>query len=151
MITRTTAILFFFMCAFTQCFSQNNKTAQDSLYETIVKLDSTVFEAYNNCRMDIYASFFSEDLEFYHDKAGLSRSKEDMVESIKKYICGKVNREIVQGSIEVSAIPGFGAIEIGKHRFHNLVEKSTSQPGNFVVVWQHQNNEWKITRVISLH
>ena len=74
MITRTTAILFFFMCAFTQCFSQNNKTAQDSLYETIVKLDSTVFEAYNNCRMDIYASFFSEDLEFYHDKAGLSRS-----------------------------------------------------------------------------
>lgn len=123
----------------------------DSLYKTIVKLDSTLFDAYNNCNMEVYTSLFSEDLEFYHDKGGLSKSKKDMVESVKKYVCNKVRRELKPGSIEVSPVQGFGAIELGKHRFHNLAENTASEFANFVVVWQHKDNKWLITRVISLH
>lgn len=74
-----------------------------------------------------------------------------MVTAVKNNICGKVNRELQKGSIEVSPIPGFGAVEIGLHRFHNLVEKSTSRYSKFIVIWQFKDNSWKATRVISLH
>ena len=141
--------LIFFINSF--LFAQDSKKNTDSLPQTITRLDSLLFDAYNNCNMELYASLFSEDLEFYHDKGGLSTSKKDMVDAVKNNICGKVRREIVPGTMEVSPIPGFGAIEMGKHLFHNLVEKSVSQPGNFIMVWKHENNSWKITRVISLH
>ncbi len=144
-------ILTLSIIAISFCKAQENKSNNDSLFQTIHKLDSLLFDAYNNCNMDIYASFFSEDLEFYHDKGGLSTSKQLMVEAVKMNICGKVNRIIVPGSMEVSAIHGFGAIETGKHRFHNLAENSVSQPGNFVIAWKYENSQWKITRVISLH
>jgi hypothetical protein len=121
------------------------------LYHTISSLDSILFEAYNTCNLEKYASFFSENLEFYHDKGGLSTSKKDMVEAVKNNICGKVTRELAPGSIEVSPIPGFGAVEMGSHRFHNLKEGIISRFSKFVVIWQKTNNEWKVTRVISLH
>ena len=144
-------LLIFGIIGISICYSQDKNKEADTLYYTIARLDSTLFVAYNNCNIEIYASLFSEDLEFYHDKAGLSTSKKEMVDAVKNNICGKVRREIVQGTMEVFPIPGFGAIEMGKHLFHNLVEKSVSQPGNFIMVWKHENNSWKITRVISLH
>lgn len=149
---KQTAICLLFVCSFisTKLIAQTNSN-NDSLYKTIVTLDSTLFDAYNNCNMEVYASLFSEDLEFYHDKGGLSKSKTDMVESVKKYVCNKVRRELKPGSIEVSPVPGFGAIELGKHRFHNIAENSESPYANFVVVWKYSNNKWLITRVISLH
>lgn len=149
---KQTTICLLVVCSFisTKLIAQTNSN-NDSLYKTIVKLDSTLFDAYNNCNMEVYASLFSEDLEFYHDKGGLSKSKTDMVESVKKYVCNKVRRELKPGSIEVSPVPGFGAIELGKHRFHNIAENSESPYANFVVVWKYSNNKWLITRVISLH
>ena len=144
--------LFCFGNAFSQ--GQNNSqkdTEANKLYNTIVGLDSLLFDSYNSCKPDQYESLLSDDFEFYHDKGGLSTSKKDNVESIKKNICGKVKRELLKGSIEVSPIPGYGAVEIGSHRFHNLVEKSTSQYSKFVVIWHYKDNSWKVTRVISLH
>ena len=148
----TLSTLFCFGIAFSQ---EQTRTQKDSseivLYNTIVRLDSLLFDSYNNCKPEQYASLLSEDFEFYHDKGGLSKSKNDNVEAIKKNICGKVSRELLKGSIEVSPIPGYGAVELGLHRFHNLIEKSTSQYSKFVVIWQYKDNEWKVTRVISLH
>lgn len=144
--------IFSFGTAFSQ--GQNNSqkdTEGNKLYNTIVGLDSLLFDSYNSCKPDQYESMLSDNFEFYHDTGGFSTSKKENVEGIKKYICGKVNRELLKGSIEVFAIPGYGAVEIGSHRFHNLIEKSTSQYSKFVIIWQFKNNEWKVTRVISLH
>lgn len=121
------------------------------LYNTVTKLDSLLFDAYNNCKLDQYTSLISENLEFYHDKGGLSTSKKDNVEAIKNNICNKVKRELLAGSIEVSPIPGYGAVEIGAHRFHNLVENSTSGFAKFIIVWQNKDGVWQATRIISLH
>ncbi len=123
-----------------------------SLYDTIVRMDSTLFHAYNTCDIKTYSDLFSEDLEFYHDKGGLQTSKAESVEAFKKNVCGKVTRELLPGSIEVSPVPNFGAIEIGVHRFHNSQEPNA--PGHyarFVIVWKRENKGWVITRVISLH
>ena len=128
-------------------FSQTNE-----LYNTIVTLDSVFFDAYNNCRLDIQEAFYSDSIEFYHDKGGLSTSKKDILEGTKKNICGKVSRELVNGSIEVSPIPNYGAIELGSHMFHNNQEKGQiPHPSKFVIIWRNNNGNWQITRVISLH
>jgi hypothetical protein len=131
------------------------KPDDQKLYDTIVQLDSIFFAAYNNCtlQLDKYAAFYSDSLEFYHDKGGLSTSKQDVVEGTKKNICGKVTRELVKGSVEVYPIPGYGAVEMGLHMFHNNQEKQTGPPkvSKFIIFWQQINKEWKITKVVSLH
>jgi hypothetical protein len=130
------------------------KPDDQALYDTILHQDSLFFGTYNTCAIHLkeYADFYADTLEFYHDRGGLSTSKKDLVEATKKNICGKVTRELVPGSVEVYPIANFGAIEIGYHKFHNSAEPNApSRPGRFVLVWRHTGNEWKITRVISLH
>lgn len=123
----------------------------EQLYQKILDLDSTFFHAYNTCDMVTQQSFYNDTIEFYHDKSGLETSKEKILSDTKKYICGKVQRELVKGSIEVSPVPGYGAIEIGQHRFHNLKENTVSNPSKFVIVWKNDVGKWTITKVISLH
>lgn len=114
-------------------------------------MDSLFFDAYNTCKPAVMDSMFADDIEFYHDQGGLRTSKAQLMEALKNNICGKVNRELLAGSIEVYPIPNFGAIEMGVHRFHNLQEKSTSRYSKFVHTWRKSGNSWQLTRVVSLH
>ena len=129
------------------------KPDSQELYDSIVHLDSIFFGAYNTCNMELQASIYSDSIEFYHDKGGLMTSKQELLDATKKNICGKVTRELMKGSIEVYPIKGYGAVEMGLHKFHNNTEQETtpSEPSKFIIIWQHKNNEWKIRRVISLH
>jgi hypothetical protein len=124
----------------------------EDLYRKITQLDSAFFHAYNTCDIEKQADFFSDNIEFYHDKTGLETSKQKILESTKKYICNKVTRELVPGSLEVSPLPGYGAVELGIHRFRNNAEKDAiSKPSKFMIIWKNNDGNWKITRVISLH
>jgi hypothetical protein len=130
------------------------KPDDQALYDTIVHMDSVFFSAYNTCSVHLqeYSDLYADSLEFYHDKGGFSTSKQDIVAATKRNICGKVTRELVPGSIEVYPIAGWGAIEIGFHRFHNSQEPNAKlHNGRFVLVWHRTEKGWKITRVISLH
>ena len=135
--------------------TKNYRPDDPDLYDTIVKLDSIFFDAYNTCDRNLakYAAFYAEDLEFYHDQGGLSTSKADVVEGTRQNICGRVTRELVPGSIEVYPIPGFGAIEYGLHKFHNNQQPpgTPAKVGRFTAVWRHDPDGWKLARVISLH
>jgi hypothetical protein len=133
--------------------TKNYRPDDQKLYDTIVHLDSVFFDAYNTCdrNLDLHASFYSDSIEFYHDHGGLTTSKQAIIEAIKKNICGKVTRELVKGSIEVYPIKGYGAIEMGLHRFRNNVEGSTGRVGRFVAIWRRESGGWKMTRVVSLH
>lgn len=132
------------------CFYSGHSRSNE-LYKKIVALDSIFFNAYNHCDMEMQAEFYSDSIEFFHDKGGLETSKKKILEDTKKNICGKIIREIVKGSIEVSPIPGYGAVELGSHQFYNLKENTTSNPGKFVIVWKNDAGKWKITKVISLY
>ena len=125
--------------------------ASKALYDTIVQMDSVYFDTYNSCKIARMDSLTAENLEFYHDRGGLTTSKKEYIESIKKNICGKVTRKLAKGSIEVYEIPGFGAVEEGFHSFRNLAEKSESEPSKFIILWRKQGNSWQLTRVVSLH
>ncbi|MGI9553020.1 MAG: nuclear transport factor 2 family protein [Aurantibacter sp.] len=126
--------------------------SDQELFDTIVALDSIFFTAYNNCDLEKQSNLLSEDLEFYHDKGGLSTSKREVMTAIENNICGKVTRELVKGSIEVHEIPGFGAVQMGLHKFHNNQEPDAiSRASKFITIWKRQDDAWEITRVISLH
>jgi len=134
------------------CVVSSSHSQSNDLYTTIVKLDSIFFNAYNTCDINKQAMFYSDSLEFYHDQGGLMTSKKDILDATRKNICGKVTRELVKGSIEVYPINGFGAVEMGLHKFHNNAEKDAiPHDSKFIIIWRNKNNNWTITRVISLH
>jgi len=127
------------------------RDADDDLSRKIAALDTALFDAFNRCDLERFGTFFADDLEFYHDHDGLIRSRQTLVAAVKNNICGKVRRELVPGTLEVHPIPGYGAVEIGVHRFHHPGHDDTEGVGEakFVHLWQNTNGEWKVTRVIS--
>lgn len=129
----------------------NPESPVPTLYDSIVALDAAWEDAYNNCKMEAMADLLSHDMEFYHDQGGLTTSHEALMNALKNNICGKVSRELKPGSIEVSPIPNYGAVEVGMHRFHNRDSKGESRYSRFVHIWKKEGKTWRITRVISLH
>ena len=88
----------------------------DSLFQTIQSLDAQLFDAYSHCDLEKFGSFLADDLEFYHEASGFSRSRQTTIEGVKNNICGKVTRELVPGTLEVYPIANYGAVEIGVHQ-----------------------------------
>jgi len=125
--------------------------SQQELDKAITALDNALFDAYNKCVLEKFASLLAEDVEFYHDQGGVTLGKVALTDSVKKNICGKVTRELVPGSLEVFYMKGYGAIEMGVHRFHHPGHEDTEAVGEarFVHLWQYKDGAWRVTRVLS--
>lgn len=135
------------------CFLSLSARAEDSvkLFDEIEKVDAKFFDAFNSCDLKMMAALFSEDLEFYHDLGGVHGYKETM--DTTKGNCDKglgLKRKIVEGSLKVYPISGYGAIQIAEHTFCH-VENGKNDCGTFefVHVWKRVEGGWKLTRVIS--
>lgn len=121
----------------------------DTLFVTIKSLDAKLFDAVNSCDLSVLGSMVSDDLEFYHDQTGLSVGKAPFLAAIKQNICGKVQRTLIENTLEVYPLNGYGAVEVGIHRFHHPNEPDNVGDAKFVHIWHNDNGVWKITRVIS--
>jgi hypothetical protein len=122
----------------------------DPLFKTIQSLDTKLFDAYNHCNLETLGAMVSDDLEFYHDQTGLSVGKEPFLAAIKQNICGKVERTLILDTLEVYPLKGYGAVEIGVHRFrHPGQSEDGVGDAKFVTLWQNKNAAWKVIRVIS--
>jgi Domain of unknown function (DUF4440) len=53
------------------------------------------------------------------------------------------------GTLEVYPLKGYGAVEIGIHRFHHPENAENVGDAKFVMLWQNKDGMWKVTRVIS--
>lgn len=121
----------------------------DELFRTLAALDKALFEAFNHCELDKFAGFLAADIEFHHDKGGLTSGALALTRSVKDNICGKVRRDLVPGTLRVFPMLG-GALQLGVHRFdHPGQPQAPLGEGQFVHLWQQQNGVWKLTRVIS--
>ena len=124
--------------------------SQAELEKVIASLDAALFEAYNNCELKTFSSFFAGDVEFYHDQGGLTLGKEKLTESVKNNICGgDVRREIVPGTMQAHFMKGYGAVQLGVHRFVHPKSKTQDGEAQFMHLWQYKDGAWKITRAIS--
>ena len=129
--------------------TQQGLPPTDDLYKTVAGLDSALFDAYNHCNLEKLGAMVTEDLEFYHDKTGLAVGRQPFVDAIKTNICGKVHRELVPGSLEIYPIQGYGAVEIGVHRFTHPDDPHALGEAKFVTIWQLKDGVWKVSRAIS--
>ena len=130
--------------------------AGQELFERVAALDAAMFDAYNRCDIDKVGTFFTEDLEFYHEKGGLTLTRDATLATMKKNLCPgggyHLRRELVQGSMEVRPIRDYGAVQTGEHRFY-LTQKGQKETLDgickFVMLWRQTGDEWRISRVIS--
>lgn len=132
---------------------QQPRPEAQELYDEISHMDAVLFDAFNDRDLTKLKTLFTEDLEFYHDRGGLTSYQQNM-DSFKRNFESetKVRRELVKSSLEVYPIPGYGAMEIGVHRFYTTEKgkpEEVSATAKFVHVWQKKNGEWKISRVVS--
>ena len=69
--------------------------------------------------------------------------------AIRQNIRGKVERSLVPGSMEVYPLSGYGAVEIGFHRFRRPSNpKDAGGEANSITLWQNKDGTWKVTRAI---
>lgn len=135
--------------------TESADTAQvsDPLYDTILALDTAMFDAFNKCsdpqQLQKNASYFTPDVEFYHDNAGVTWSRKDLIVNTEKNVCGKFSRELIPGTLKVYPIKGYGAIALGSHRFCQFDSGKCDGLADFTHVWVNQNGHWQITRVLS--
>lgn len=142
-------LIFFFSAMAMPVFAQNKDQA---LYRQIQHMDSVMFNAFNTHDLTVLKSVFADNLEFYHDKGGLSNYATSM-ESFQAVFRNNpdLHRDLVQGTLEVYPLPGYGAVEMGEHRFSHMENgKELVAVFKFTHVWQYKDNEWKVTRVISM-
>lgn len=125
----------------------------DQLLAEITEADRKLFEAFDTCNVDGYASYLSPDLEFYHDRGGKTGYQEQL-DSLRQR-CGEglvLRRELVKDSLIVNAAPGFGAIEAGTHLFYAKQKDGTEHldaTAKFTEIWTKATGSWKLVRVIS--
>ncbi len=106
------------------------QTEKQKLTATILHLDSAFWNAYNHCDTSHFKDFVTDDVEFYHDKGGITSGAAALIESLDKNICGNANsrlrREAVAGTVKVYPMQNgdeiYGAIISGEHEFY-ITEK----------------------------
>ena len=110
-----------------------------------------MFDACNAHDVDGLMAWFSEDLEFYHDKGGLLDFHQVKSGFTSVFTNNKdIRRDLVDGSLEVHPIKGYGAIQTGKHRFcHTENGKEDCGTFQFMQIWRFSDGAWKVTREVS--
>lgn len=125
----------------------------NELTATITALDTKLFNAYNACDLPALEALVEEDIEFYHDKSGLSVGRKIFIENNKKYVCGKTHCTLVPGTLEAYPLKGYGAVETGVHTFCATDKAgqctTPGAPAKFVQLWKEANGTWRLSRVIS--
>ncbi|HKH62499.1 MAG TPA: DUF4440 domain-containing protein [Flavitalea sp.] len=137
-------------------FSQK---AEKKLSETILLKDSLFWKAYNSCDTAKYNEFIASDVEFYHDKGGITLGLEKLLEITKKNLCGpndfRLRREAVPGSVKVFPMERggevYGAIISGEHVFYirQAGQEKLDGLAKFTHLWLLKDGEWKMTRILS--
>jgi len=152
-IAVTLLALSFCICPSATVQGQSMSAASsDSLYKVIRHMDSVLFDAFNNHDLNTLKAVFASDVEFYHDRGGI-QDYSTVIENFGKIFVTTpgLRRQLVEGSLAVYPVPGFGAIEMGEHRFTH-VENGKEVVGlyKFTHIWRYKDQSWKITRVVSV-
>jgi len=145
--------IFIWIIGLNLALAQEKKVAPTSeeLFNEIAAMDTVLFDAFNAKDMAKFKPLFAEDLEWYQDNGG-KLSYETVFTNFDKMFQSenKPTRQLVKGSLEVHPIKNFGAIEIGIHQFRHI-ENGKEEIGTFkfMAIWKKENNQWKISRMIS--
>lgn len=131
------------------------------LYDEIAAMDQKLFAAvFDTCDIATLATLVTDDFEFFHDKDGLSSTSGAQFVKAIEGTCARqktgedyrARRELVAGSMQVYPLNNYGAIEIGRHRFYQLLPgkpEKLVEDSQFTQVWKKDETGWKLARVLS--
>jgi len=135
--------------------SNGQPTDENEIRKAILHNDSLFWQAYNQCDVEGMATFFTDDMEFYHDRGGPIYSLEKFKENLRTGMCARTDRrlrrEAVAGTVKVFPMNNYGGLISGEHIFY-VNDGKTETPdgyGKFTQLWKFENNEWKMSRVLS--
>ncbi|RPD42018.1 nuclear transport factor 2 family protein [Chitinophaga barathri] len=149
---------------FLSVISAGSLSAQDNnqqLTALILEKDSLFWQSYNTCDIKTFTGFFSDSVEFYHDKGGITLGLDALAKSMTDGLCKqpdeyRLRREAVPGTVTVFPMSGsnviYGAIISGEHYFYvKQKDKPEFRDGwaKFTHLWLKQDGVWKMTRVLS--
>lgn len=142
----------------TSAQAQSNGQPEDPkvIINSILHFDSLFWDAYNACDVDKMATFFTDDMEFYHDKGGFTRTKDAFIASVRTGMCGNPNwrlrRDPIEGTVKAFPLNNYGGLISGEHVFYiNETGKKEylNGYGKFTQVWQYKDGHWKMSRILS--
>lgn len=129
----------------TNAAAQSNETPD----QFGARLDARLFDAYNRCELEAFGALLAEEVEFYHDKSGLMTGRGPVVDAVRNNICGKVERQLVAGSLRSYPMDNYGLVQLGEHRFCTPGTGTCNGSGRFVHLWKRDGEAWILTRIIS--
>jgi ketosteroid isomerase-like protein len=131
------------------------------LNDEVAAADHAFFSAFfDRCDTAALANMVTDDFEMFHDKNGLmTRSGKEFLEGISR-TCARqktgedyrARRELVPGSLKVYPINKYGALEMGVHRFYQLLPgkpEKLVEVAQFTHVWKKDESGWKLARALS--
>jgi hypothetical protein len=132
----------------------------ENLDKLIREKDSLFWQAYNNCDVPAMKSLFTDDIEFYHDKGGITNGKEALAASLQKNLCSNASYHLRRASIAktVKVFPMmnggkvYGALISGEHLFY-ITDGGKPEyldgHARFTQLWIMDSNVWKMSRILS--
>jgi len=130
--------------------------AGDAARHAVLAADARYWQTFNACDLQAMASLLTADVEFYHDRTGLTVTRQGVLDSLRKGPCADpsmhLRREAVPGSVRFHPLAGGFALLTGRHRF--VVEKRGEAPyvdgqAAFATVWQWSDGQWRMRRILS--
>ena len=131
---------------------KKEKATSGELFQTIARMDAAVFDAFNAHDVTRLMAMFTDDLEFYDDGDGGPKGVGQVKEDFGKVFARvpDLHRELVPETMEVYPLAGYGAIEVGEHRFcHEENGRADCGTTKFSMVWRQVGDKWKLSRVLS--
>ncbi len=133
---------------------------ENNLDATIRHEDGVFWNAYNRCDVEKMSAFFWPDIEFYHDKGGLTVGLEAFTAALRNGLCENPNshlrREAIPETVKVFPLEKngaiYGAVLSGEHYFYvNDKGEPEYRDGmaKFFHVWLLKDGKWKMARVVS--
>jgi len=133
--------------------------AQGDPTAAVTARDTAFWQAYNACDTAAMRTFFTEDVEFYHDRGGATIGLAVLGKALDTSLCGganKIRRAPVPETIRVSVMRKgeevYGAIVSGEHLFYVREEgKPEFLDGRaaFANLWLLKDGVWKMSRILS--
>lgn len=135
------------------------QSEQEDQISTLLSVDRRFWQAYNACDAATFGQFVTDDVEFYHDKGGITFGAEALIASMQAGPCAdgpRLRREVVDGSVHVFSLRKgnavYGAVFSGQHRFY-VVEKGKAERleslAQFTHLWIVEDGNWRMSRILS--
>lgn len=128
-----------------------------NIAKTVEQRETEFWDAYNNRDIEKIKTYLTPDVEFYHDKDGVTKTRDALLEDLRSGIFSstqpRIRRQLIPGTLQHHEIPGFGAIVTGKHCFFvstNGKREHKSATAQFTHVWQGVGDRWQMSRILSL-